>query len=257
VTGWAHGRWEWALACGLFALAIVQAVSIDLSATGQSIFVGRDLELYLNATRGWIAGGSFYPGHQLTGAYEIVYGDILYPPTVLLMFIPFVFLPAVLWWAIPLATIASVVVFWRPSLMAIALISVCTTFPNTVALVLNGNPAMWVCAAVALGTRFGWPAVLAMIKPPIGLVGLLWAGHRNWWIAGAVVVAASIPFGSLWLDFVTVIKDARPVLGPFYSLSDMPFVLLPVVAWIGSSSFRPPGVAFRLPTIRSTPPEHA
>lgn len=233
--GLALGRWHWPLAVVLFALAAAQAASVILPAIGQTISVGRDLELYVDATRHWLAGGQFYPARQLAGPYEIAFGDILYPPYVLVLLIPFTVLPSVLWWVIPLAILIAVVVSWRPSVLALAVIAVCSTFPNTIALVLNGNPVLWASAAIALGTRFGWPAVLAAIKPSVAFVALIWVRRRSWWIAAAAGVAVSILFVPLWPDFVTAIRNAHAPFGLLYSLSDLPFMLIPVVAWLGTT----------------------
>src|SRR5688500_15477068 len=57
-----------------------------------------DFDLYLNATRRWLAGGSYFEPYQLAGPYAIRMGDVLYPPNVLLLLIPFTVLPAILWW---------------------------------------------------------------------------------------------------------------------------------------------------------------
>ena len=237
--GGALGRWQWPLALVLLALAVAQAASVILPAIGQSISVGRDLELYLDATRRWMAGGPFYPARQLAGPYDIAFGDILYPPYALILFIPFTVLPSLLWWAIPLAILIAVVVSWRPSILALAVIAVCATFPNTIALVLNGNPVLWASAAIALGTRLGWPDVLAAIKPSVAFVALIWARRRSWWVATAAGVAVSLLFLPLWPDFVTAIRNAHAPFGLLYSLSDLPFMLIPVVAWLGTTRVPP------------------
>src|SRR5262245_66686562 len=64
---------------------------------------GIDYDLYVNATDGWLAGGAFYGQEQLTGAYSIEMGNILYPPVALWLLVPFTVVPAFLWLLAPLA----------------------------------------------------------------------------------------------------------------------------------------------------------
>jgi hypothetical protein len=233
------GRWDRPLALALLLLAVIQASTVVLPAIGQTVSVGRDLDLYLEATRRWMAGGPFYPAHELSGPYHLAFGDILYPPYALVLFVPFTYLPAFLWWAIPLGILVAVVASWTPSMLAVALITVCATFPNTIALVLNGNPVLWVGAAIALGTWFRWPSVLAALKPSVGFVALIWARNRRWRIAAAAGLGVAALFAPLWPDYISAIEHARTPLGPFYSLGDLVFVLIPIVARLGRIDTRP------------------
>ena len=42
--------------------------------------------------------------HQLAGPYDVtLMTDVLYPPSALLLFVPFSILPIVLWWVVPIA----------------------------------------------------------------------------------------------------------------------------------------------------------
>jgi hypothetical protein len=77
--------------------------------------VGADFRLYLDASRGFLDGGSLYPAHQLAGPYVLADGDILYPPPIVLLMLPFVVVPAALFWVLPLAAIAAIIVRHRPS----------------------------------------------------------------------------------------------------------------------------------------------
>jgi hypothetical protein len=72
---------------------------------------GRDYAMYMERTRAWLAGDGFYVPHQLAGPYPIAFGDAMYPPVTLVLFVPFTILPVILWWAIPLAITA--VSLWR------------------------------------------------------------------------------------------------------------------------------------------------
>ncbi len=61
-----------------------------------------DYRLYMDATERWLRGGPFYEPYQLAGPYTISAGDILYPPVALWLFVPLSFLPACMWWLVPL-----------------------------------------------------------------------------------------------------------------------------------------------------------
>ena len=44
------------------------------------------------------------------------------------------------------------------------------------------------------------PAVFALLKPSLAPFALFGANRRSWWVALAVLVAASVPFGGLWAE---------------------------------------------------------
>jgi hypothetical protein len=212
--------------------------------------VGFDYGTYVDAARRWLAGGSFYQPYQLAGPYTIWNQEILYPPTALLLFVPFTFLPAVLWWALPLGVVGVVVAAHRPSARGWVVITALLVLPApfqvatpwSIALVVLGNPGMWAVAAVAAGTRWAWPGALVVLKPslfPFALVGIR---TRGWWIALGLMVALSVILAPLWAQYATVLTNAHGSrAGLLYSLSDIPVMLVPVVAWL-SGRHRP--VAF-------------
>ena len=102
--------------------------------------VGFDLTVLQDATRRWLAGGNFYPASQLAGPYVNLSTQILYPPVSLLLFVPSLWLPAPLWWIIPLALIGAVVVHWRPAPWAWAVIAVCLAQDESILIVSRANP---------------------------------------------------------------------------------------------------------------------
>ncbi len=64
--------------------------------------LGVDYRLHMEAAQRWMDGGSFYQPWQLAAPYPTIgAGEILYPPIALALFVPFTFLPWVLWWAVP------------------------------------------------------------------------------------------------------------------------------------------------------------
>ena len=88
---------------------------VEAAGTGAlASYLAVDYDLYMEATRRWLAGGPFYEPYQLAGPYPITAGDILYPPFALVLLVPFTVLPAILWWAIPLAIVGVVVARLRP-----------------------------------------------------------------------------------------------------------------------------------------------
>jgi hypothetical protein len=198
-----------------------------------------DFQLYHDATARWFHGGSFYEPYQVAGPYEVMRGDILYPPPALILFVPFLFLPAVLWWAIPIAVTIWAIVRLRPDPIAWPVMAICLWFPNTGIKLLTGNPVLWSLAAIALGTIYYWPAVFVAIKPTLAPIALFGSWTRNWWIAAAGFAASSLLFLPMWPDFIAVIRNARHPAGVLYSIGELPMLLIPVVAWLARPTIGP------------------
>lgn len=218
----------------IVAIAIVLFPIADfLNAAAKPNFNGYgaiDFDLYLNATRRWLAGGSFYEPYQLAGPYPIRMGDVLYPPNVLLLLIPFTVLPAMLWWAIPLGITAWAVWKLQPAPVSWPFIAFCLFWPPFVARTVAGNPIMWALAFLALGCLYKWPAALVLIKPSLFPFALIGIRSRSWWIALAAGVLISLPFAGMWIDWMVVLVNSTEG-GLLYSLQDLPILLLPIIAW--------------------------
>lgn len=94
---------------------------------------------------------------------------------------------------------------------------------------------MWVGAALGVTLAWSLPAsVLLVMKPsylPLAIIGIGW---RSWWLAAVVVGGACLLFGALWFDYLTVLRGAP--LEPWYSLLNLPYVAVPVVAWLARTS---------------------
>ena len=229
-------RWGLPVSVGLTVLLSAVAVFLLWTLLTNPMYeswLGNDRAIYAAAVDRWNHGGGFYLDEQVTGPYEIQTGHVLYPPIALPAFELVMAIPAVLYWAIPLAVIAAVVVKHRPAPWAWPLIAGCCAFPWTAMLVVAGNPSLWITAAIAAGTVFGWPAILVIIKPsvlPFAVVGIR---HRSWWVAalGSAVMCAA--FAPMWIDWVQVVLNANGWrAGPLYSLGDAPMLAIPVVAWL-------------------------
>lgn len=196
--------------------------------------VGADLSLYLGATRSCLAGGPFYHARQLAGPYPLEDGDILYPPTAIPLFAAFLTLPPVLFWALPLGTVAAVVARHRPAPWAWPLMALCLLYVPTGVKVVHGNPVMWVGAALALGTVWGWPSVLVLLKPSLAPLALLGVRRRSWWAAAGAMGLMSLLFAPMWGDWLRAVLDSRGG-GLLYSAQDVPLMLVPVIALAGRS----------------------
>jgi hypothetical protein len=200
--------------------------------------LGVDYLQYMGHATRWLQTGEFYLPHQLAGPGPVEDGDPLYPPTILWLLVPFTAWPAILWWAFPLATIVVTIVGLRPAPWTWPILAAIALWPRTPALIFYGNPGMWIVMFVCLALRFPWAGPLVLLKPSLAPFALIGFGRRSWFLALALVVAASLPFGALWIDYVTVLRNAD--LSHSYSLLDLPLLLAPLVAWLGSTRSRRP-----------------
>ena len=168
-------------------------------------------------------------------------GDILYPPVGLWLFVPFAVLPTlpalVLWWAIP-AIITVLVIRWlRPRPAVWPLIALCLAWPTTPLKVWMGNPVIWSVAAMAIATIWRGAAPFALLKPSLAPFALFGIRDRAWWIGLAAFVGLSLPFTTMWLDWVRTVLDSRGG-GLLYSSLEAPMLALPLVAWLGRTRSR-------------------
>jgi hypothetical protein len=204
-------------------------------------FFGLDYRWHVDAARRLLDTGTPYWPWQIAGPYEIGNGAILYPPTAFLLFIPFIWLPAVLWWVIPIGVLAVGMAVHRPPLWAWAIIGGLIGFERSLNVFVYGNPSMWVVAAIAAGTLLWWPLAFVFAKPSFAPIALIGIRHRSWWIAGIVLALASIPFARMWLDWFAVVRNSNVSL--IYNLPTLPLMLAPLVAWL--TGRRRPRLALR------------
>jgi hypothetical protein len=195
---------------------------------------GEDYRFFMGATSRWWETGQFYLTHQVAGPYVATSGiDTMYPPIALLLFVPFLWLPAFLWWAIPLGILAWHIASSRPAWWSWPVLAVLAWIPRDQSIVIWGNTSMWAAAFVALGLRLGWPALLVLVKPSFAPFALIGIRRRSWWIGAAVLAVATLAFGTMWLDYIAVLRnDTAGYFGPLYSLPDYLFVAIPLVAWV-------------------------
>lgn len=214
------------------ALAILESIVLFGIIDGQQ-GVGVDHEYYVMVAQRWLDTGIYYTDRQLAGPYEVqTLVDNLYPPHALYLFLPFVWLPAILWWVIPLGVIAYVVAWCRPSVWAWPIIVAILLFPKTPNQIIYGNTDMWIAAFIAGGVRWAWPSTLVTIKPSLVFFAIIGIRARSWWIAAIGLAVISLPLLSLWLLYPTVMMNSSAKW--WYSLGNLPFFVLPVVAFLAS-----------------------
>lgn len=197
---------------------------------------GGDLELYRRAAARWLDGGSFYQPYQLAGPYDLnaLPMPVLYPPPTLPLFAVFTVLPAILWWAIPLAIVGVTMVQLRPRPVYLAAIAAIAVWPGTIVTILwMGNPALWLVAALSLALAgHRWAGALILLKPTLLPFALVDVRSRAWWLAVVLLVAMSVLLLPLWVEYVTTLRNLQG--GDWrYSAVQWPAMLIPVLAWFG------------------------
>jgi hypothetical protein len=226
------------LSAAVFALPILFVLAIP-DPLEQPL--GVDVALYREAATRWFAGGPFYEPYQLAGQYEVAHGAILYPPVGLWLFVPFALLPTVpaliLWWAIPAAVTIGAIWRLRPRALVWPLIALCLAWPTTPLKIWTGNPVIWSMVAMAVATASRGGAPFALLKPSLFPFALFGIGRRSWWIGAALFAVLSVPFWSLWLDWIATVQNARGG-GLLYSVLEAPMLALPLVAWLGRTRHR-------------------
>jgi hypothetical protein len=226
---------EWFASSAVVVLSVLM-LSQDLMLTHLTqVGWGADFVIVRDAASRWLDTGVFYLPEQLTGAYYWPGPWVLYPPTMLVLFVPFVFLPGVLWWAVPIGITVWAVWKHHPRPLAWAVIAFCIANPTTISMTIWGNPGLWFVAAVALGTHYPRFAPLVLLKPTLFPFALIGIWKREWWIGLVVLALVSLPFVGMLPDYLQAIDNAMGGWGNrwLYSISQVPAMLIPVVAWLG------------------------
>jgi hypothetical protein len=218
--------------------------------------VAIDANIYFDAATRWLADGTWYLSRQLQGPYEIQIGDVLYPPILLYLLLPFQVLPRVLWWVIPIAISVVAVARIHPPRWSWPLLLLCLAWGPAMAQVVKGNPVMWVMAALSVSIAMGWPSTLVLLKPSLFPFALIGIRQRAWWLQLGLLGLLSLPVLGLTLLYPQVILDSRGG-GILYSLNDAPLLLLPVIAGVAAGRLRPglPRVGVRTAAAAPEDPE--
>jgi hypothetical protein len=227
------------LLVGSVAVAlIVIELAFGFGQLGWGRDVGVDYRIYMDATTRWFSDGSYFLPRQLAGPYPLQMGDVFYPPVALWLFAPFTHLPAVLWWAIPIAITAAALERLRPPAWTIALSLAVFVVPKYLAFVYDGNPGMYLVAALAAAAAWGTPASLVLFKPSLFPLALFGMRSRGWWYGLAALAVLSLPVLPLTVTWVRVVFDAQGG-GLAYSLLDLPVCMIPLLWWAGSTRSGP------------------
>jgi hypothetical protein len=237
-TSWGREPIDWnrsltIVAIAAFLVAIARAVAYLLLLPSAESSVGNDYQLYVGAAERWVATGVFYQPFQLAGPYQVMgAGEILYPPIILLLLIPFTVLPGILWWIVPLGLTAWAVARLRPAPWSLTLIGLISVTHAVQAPFFWGTPVIWLLPAVAWGFLLGWPAVVVFLKPTLAPFALAGLTHPRSLIFGCLgFTLLALPFGSLWFDWLTAIRNSD--LAVSYALTQNLLLVIPVVAWFG------------------------
>lgn len=183
------------VAAGVLLLTIGYEVFYSITnPLGVVHYWGADYAVYMEAARRWLSGGDFYQPFT-----------VFYPPISLLVFAPMSFLPAVLWWAIPLGTIAYVVVRQCQSdWQKVALLGGLAYF--ALVPLASGNGSLWVAAGIVAGNRWGWPAAFIVLKPNLAPWALVGARRRSFWLVLAAIALVSLLMLPMWFDWLHALQ---------------------------------------------------
>jgi hypothetical protein len=228
------------IALEMTSLLLLLAFAWELYGTWNSdwarLYAGGDLGGYLDGARQYFVTGSPYLPEHVAGPWTLQAHSFVHPPPALALFAPFLILPAVLWWALPLAITGWAIARLRPARWTWPLMVLCLIWPRSIGSLLAGNSDMWAMAIVAGGVVLGWPLVLLVIKPTFAPLAVLGIRRRVWWIALAIAAAANVFMLPLWIEYLAVVRNSQ--LRVDYSLLNLPLVVLPAIAWLGR--VRPP-----------------
>ena len=72
---------------------------------------------------------------------------------------------------------------------------------------------------------------MILFKPAFAPFALIGIKRRRWWVAMGVLCLAALPFGAMWLDYATVIRNSS--LSASYGLINLPLMVAPLIAWVG------------------------
>jgi hypothetical protein len=244
-----------------FAIVASAAVVFVLEIIAELVLgserVAIDYRTYIPAAQSWLDGDGFYRSWQLAGPYELVNPAVMYPPTALVLFVPAVFLPPLGWWLVPAAL--TVIGLWgaRPPTWRWPFIAICLLYPNTLWLVLSGNPDIWAVAFLALATR--WPASSAWIvlKPTLAPLAVLGMRTTRWWIFVALLALLSAAPILMWRDYVVVLMYARGDRATLlWVVYEIPLLAIPLlVGWNGPRSRGSARTVSTSPIARQRSPE--
>lgn len=241
----AGSRWYRPLALGLTLLVLGMGLAVSVAqfrAFESRGLIGVDYGLFMDFGRDWLATGTMYRDWQLAGPYAIQNGagttdfesmPSIYPPIAAPVFAVWSFLPAGLWWAVPIAVLGYVLVRLRPAPWAWPVMACALLFTSTASVYAVGGSTLWVVAGIAGGLIWGWPALVVLLKPTFVLFAVVGMDRRSFWIGLALIAALSLLMLTEWIRWIQAMLNAEGA-GLLYSIRDLPLVAVPVIAWLAS-----------------------
>lgn len=207
--------------------------------------VGIDYRTMMQFGRDWLERGTMYREWQFApypfdagaGGNDLQAIPALYPPTAGPVFAVWSYLPAVLWWAIPIGVVAYVIWRLRPAPWSWPVMAAVLLLPATASIIVVGGTTMWITAGIAGGILWGWPALVILLKPPFLPFMVVGFWHRSFWVGLAVVTVAGLLMPSEWWRYLAVIDNADSP-GLLYSIRDFPTILVPIIAWLASTDVK-------------------
>ncbi len=237
-------RWYRPLCAGLAAgFLIVWIYGLRAAATMEP--PGEDLRLWVVFGHRWLDTGSLFTPAQLSGptsgavTADLVHAPSLYPAAAGPLFAVAAMLPAplaLLWWLVPLGLTGWVVWHLRPAPWTWPIMAACLAWPEWS--IWAGGTSMWVMAATAAGLVWRWPSALILLKPTFAPLAFIGVRDRRWWIAAAVITL--ITFAGPWSDYLVAARNITDVDWR-HNLAEIPMILIPIVAGIGSERLRAGG----------------
>jgi hypothetical protein len=224
-----------------FSVAAV-AIALDLLMSPWArdyAFANGDLQGYLEGTRRFLASGSPYVGEQTSGPWQISTHSFIHPPSALPLFLPFLVLPAVLWWLIPVVGTVALIAYWRPAEWTWPLIALCLAWPRSAGSLFAGNSDLWAAFFVAVSLHVRPVALALLVKPTFLPLALLGVKDRTFWATAAVLVGLLAISAPLWVSYASVVTNAH--LPITYSLLNLPLIVMPLIAWLGRRETRDAG----------------
>ena len=245
------GLWTFTAIVLAFAIAVEAAViALVIIPAEDAWSLGMDYRFYRDIGLRWLTDGVYYRPYQLAGPYAFTNMlDVLYPPQALLLFAPFAYLPAPLWWAVPLGVTAAALWGLRPRAWAWVVMLLLLAWPRAIGAYLFGNSDIWVMATIAAGARWGWPAALLVLKPTALPFMLPAIRRRSFWIALGILAGSVVVMAPLMAQYVTAMRNLTIDRG--YALGSLALYLVPIVAYVGRDRAATP---IPRPTPRLTPP---
>lgn len=87
---------------------------------------------------------------------------------------------------------------------------------------------------IAAGLRWRWPGALVLLKPSLLPFALLGICTRGWWVAVTGLLLLTLPVLAMIPDWLRAVFDAQGSGGRLHSANELPLMMIPILAWLGS-----------------------